>query len=429
VKIWVVQPGEPLPFDAGVPRLLRSGIVASALAGRGHEVTWWASAYNQQTAAYRGRLSSEVRVATNLHCRLLASRGYAKTVSVRRILDHRDLARDFKRLAGIAEAPDVIFCAYPPIELADACIEYAARRGIPVIVDVRDLWPDIFVRALPRTLRSIGGIGTWPFNRMAKRIFSRATAVFGITDTILDWALAKGGRKRGDLDRSFPHAYVEAALSESERNDARRWWRELGITDDGDPLFVFFGTISSHLDIEGLVGGAREMERTGVPFKIVICGSGALDGELRATTRDVESIMHAGWVDARQIWACMEMATAGLLPYKSLFDFEASIPNKPIEYMAGGLPVVSGLLQGELKHLLESERCGLSYRSGDAGDFARVLTQLATNPELATTMGLSARRVYETRFRADKVYAELCDQIERVAQAPRPTRTLEVAAS
>lgn len=429
MKIWVVQPGEPLPFDSGVPRLLRSGIVASALAKRGHEVTWWASAYNQQAARYRGPGSSEVRVGENLVCRLLASRGYSKTVSMRRILDHRDLAKDFRRLAAGAPAPDIIFCSYPPIELADACVEFAARRGIPIIVDVRDLWPDIFIRALPTPLQPLGRIGTWPFNRSANRIFSQATAVFAITDTILDWALDKGKRDRGELDHSFPHAYVETTLSAEDRDEAGRWWADRGVTEDGNPLFVFFGTISRHLDFEGLIGGAREMESRGVSFKIVICGSGALDDELRAATKEVESIVHAGWVDARQIWVCMEMATAGLLPYKSLFDFEASIPNKPIEYMAGGLPVVSGLLQGELKELLESERCGLSYRSGDGNDFARVVTQLATDAKLATAMGLAARRVYDTRFRADKVYAELCDQIERVAQEPRPARTLEVVAS
>ena len=38
-----------------------------------------------------------------------------------------------------------MFVGYPPIEIAKVMIDYCNRNRIPVLLDVKDLWPEIFV--------------------------------------------------------------------------------------------------------------------------------------------------------------------------------------------------------------------------------------------------------------------------------------------
>ena len=52
LRIWLLREGEPLPGDQR-PRLMRTGLLAEWLAGKGHEVTWWCSTFNHQSKTYR----------------------------------------------------------------------------------------------------------------------------------------------------------------------------------------------------------------------------------------------------------------------------------------------------------------------------------------------------------------------------------------
>ena len=54
--------------------------------------------------------------------------------------------------------PDLILCSYPTIELSVEAVRYGRTHGIPVVLDVRDLWPDIVLDLLPTILRSPGRV-------------------------------------------------------------------------------------------------------------------------------------------------------------------------------------------------------------------------------------------------------------------------------
>ena len=67
-----------------------------------------------------------------------------KHVGIARIINHRLLGVNFTDYASKQLQPDVIHVGNIPIELAYAVVKYAKLYSIPVIVDIRDLWPDIF---------------------------------------------------------------------------------------------------------------------------------------------------------------------------------------------------------------------------------------------------------------------------------------------
>ena len=53
---------------------------------------------------------------------------------------------------------------------------------MPVVVDIRDLWPDVFADAFPPKIRKIGHWLLAPYRTMARRACRDASAIVGPTE-------------------------------------------------------------------------------------------------------------------------------------------------------------------------------------------------------------------------------------------------------
>jgi len=111
----------------------------------------------------------------------------------------------------------------------------------------------------------------------------------------------------------------------------------------------------------------------------------------------------------------MRMSSVGLAPYRSSKDFMASIPNKSIEYLSAGLPILSSL-KGTLKELLSTNDCGITYENGDAEDLVSILVNLYDHPELIRKMSENAYALYKEKFIAEKVYNNMISHLELVCE-------------
>ena len=162
-----------------------------------------------------------------------------------------------------------------------------------------------------------------------------------------------------------PH-YADEVLT---RADAR--WAELGL-EPHHKVACFFGNLGARvLDLDTVVEAARLLMNENPDARIVMCGDYGQIDRFRSTSSGLPIVL-PGWVDGAQIQTLMRRSIVGLLPYHGRWDFVGSIPNKPIEYLSGGLPVVSGL-SGVLEELIAVEHCGLHYAGGDPRALADAL--------------------------------------------------------
>ena len=152
LNVWIVAAAEPLPMLDGGFRPFRCSLLSTALTARGHQVTWWTSDFDHMRKAPRFGEFRSIPVDDRLSLNLLPGPTYRRNISLRRVLHHHLMARRFStEAARSSPLPDVIFACLPPLELAERAVEYASSRAIPVIVDIRDLWPDLYLRAFPRS--------------------------------------------------------------------------------------------------------------------------------------------------------------------------------------------------------------------------------------------------------------------------------------
>ena len=147
MKIWLIQIGEALPVKAGI-RKLRTAYLADKLIQRGHSVLWWASAFDHFGKRWLYDHDKEVTLDQSFTIKALKGIGYKKNVSLTRYIDHRIIARKFKRFIPSAQKPDIIVASLPSYDLAYYATAFAQENSIPSLADIRDQWPDIFVEVL-----------------------------------------------------------------------------------------------------------------------------------------------------------------------------------------------------------------------------------------------------------------------------------------
>jgi glycosyltransferase involved in cell wall biosynthesis len=110
----------------------------------------------------------------------------------------------------------------------------------------------------------------------------------------------------------------------------------------------------------------------------------------------------------------MGISSAGLSPLPDRPDFHATINNKTIEYLAGGLPVISSPRQSVVARLLSDNKCGAVYDSRDFRELVDLLMKWKLDDGSVKMMAANATRLYRERFIARNVYSEMADHIERV---------------
>src|ERR1044071_732909 len=112
MNIWLLQIGEPSPFDTQ-SRKLRTATMIDHLLARGHQVVWWTSAFDHFQKRWIVRKETEQTLKEGLTVRFLKGIGYHKNVSVARYLDHRLVARQFRKRAPQLTPPDLILASSP----------------------------------------------------------------------------------------------------------------------------------------------------------------------------------------------------------------------------------------------------------------------------------------------------------------------------
>jgi glycosyltransferase involved in cell wall biosynthesis len=412
MRVWLLHIGEELPVD-GTTRLFRYGYLARALTDRGHEVLRWAPTFRHATKKFRFSSDLRVPVWDNYSIQFVHSPGYRRNAGFERLRAYRVLDRRFRELSTREAVPDLIVAAIPSLEWAAAATEYGRRHGVPVVVDVRDLWPDVFLNAFPRGTRSVGRILLGHYERAARRSCARATALSAVSPSYLEWALVKAGREKRPTDQVLPIGFEPDLVPPHLVEKQVAALREHGV-DLESPICVFSGLFERSYDLETVIEAARRLQTTGrSAAQFVFCGDGSKMAGLKRQAAGLKNVHFLGWVDAPTLQATLSISTIGLCAYTD--DALQSWPNKPFEYMANNLAVVSSL-SGDLTQLLDRHQCGLTYTAGDPRSLAKCLRELLADPPRLATMRSNAYKTWSQDYQTAEIYDRFVAQLETLPQ-------------
>jgi len=414
VKVWILQTGEPLHIDGEFVRPMRAINLANALIAVGHTVEIWSSDFFHQEKRHRFGCYEEVRISPQLQLNLLPSKGYRRNIGLGRLTDHAQLALNLRRKLRTRIAPDVTFIGYPPIETASVMSKWLKRRDSPSLLDVKDQWPEFFVKILPGFLKPVGRMALFPYFLMASRTFRRVTGISSMASGFLDWSLANAKRPRGESDGVFALTSPEADISVAQHNAARLWWDQNGVFEDDTARFCFVGSQSTAFDFETVIRAAENLTINKVDCEIVICGDGEMSASLAKRVQFVGNVRIVGWIDRPKIEVLAERSIAALAPYRNVQNFSLNIPNKVLDAFSLGIPLVTPL-SGEVARLISEHYVGKIYEEGNSDSLAECLQQMIDDEDGTRLMGENAKELYESEFSYKLVYTRLVKHLELLA--------------
>ena len=410
--IWLVKIGETLPDKNKNVRLLRTGILAKMFSDQGHNVVWWSSTFDHFKKKHIYDYDTDINININYKLRLIKGYGYKKNVSFERILDHKIIAYNFKKkIYQETIKPDIILCSYPTSELAYNCIKYGKENNIPVIIDIRDLWPDIFFHELfPNFLKKhLLNIFNF-FNNKHKYVFENATALIGITEKILNWGLVYAKRSKTKYDKVFHLSYNKSEIPITFKKN--KSLIDKGLNIQNNIIYVcLIGTISKFkFDLNPVIYAANRLNQIESNIHFIICGEGEGLEWMKSKTKELKNINYLGWIDKSEINYILNYAHIGLAPYNNSFTYNTSIPSKISEYLAYGLPILSGL-KGELENFIKKHKSGYFYRNGE--DLYNILYKISKNNKELNYFKNKNNLLFKKNFDTKRVYKKYVDYICR----------------
>jgi glycosyltransferase involved in cell wall biosynthesis len=434
LRCWIITVGEPLlrPGNAG-GRLLRSGLLAREWVAAGHEATWWTGSFDHTSKSFwpeaQHGSSADADASTSVvvegvAIRFLRSSGYASNVSFARLRDHALAARSFSQQAATLPRPDVILCSLPTLELCEAAVRFARERGIPIALDIRDLWPDVFLTAagpglnpLIRPLvRALIALATTPYRRMARRSLKRADAIVACSPGYLKWGLSHAQRAVQPADAVFALGNVAPRAP-----DLTSLTPELqALVRSHKRIIMFAGVFGHSYDLATPIEAARLLlGQTSAPSDVLwlFAGKGDHSAALQARAAGLPNVVFTGWLESAALNALLHHAWLGLAAYHD--HALQSLPNKPFDYLSHGVPLLNSLT-GELSELVAEKSLGWNYRSGDAAGLAALVQRLQTAdaaPEVAAAAA-RGKALFAVEYDAAVIYPRFVKYLEALAGKP-----------
>ncbi len=406
MNVWLIQTGETLPLANDV-RQMRTGMLADELLRRGHTVRWWGSAFDHFKKEWVCSRDSVIEASDRLTIHCLKGNGYRRNVSLARFVDHRRISWKFRPATVGLAPPDIIVAASPAYDLAYAAARYAADRQVPILVDIRDPWPDIFLHGVPAVARPAARALLATEFRMMGALCRYATGLIAVTSTFLTMGLHYARRSRQWQDRVFYLGYRApgALLAESEALGAIR------ARCSGKFVVVFVGTFGEYHDPAILLDVAGQLASRNIMF--VIAGDGQNRAAFQRRAQSLPNVILPGWLGQADIDSLLQFSHVGVCPTSHDIDL---FPNKAFLYLSAGMPVISAFV-GDLKESIERFRIGRNYAPGDTAALRDHIVSLAEDSDLYRQIAENARRHFAREFDARVIYQDYADHIESLRGA------------
>ncbi|HEX8229137.1 MAG TPA: glycosyltransferase family 4 protein [Chloroflexia bacterium] len=352
------------------------------LASQGHHVTVITEVPNHPSGIippeYRGRLSERQGEHGVDVFRLWVWTSPEKTFATRMrfYLSYMGMAA----LAGslLRGRYDLVYATSPPLFVGVAGMLASALRRVPLVFEVRDLWPESAV-ALGELSNPKAVAAAEVLERL---LYARASRIVTVTQGIRSRLMARGiAAEKLSL---IPNG-ANTELFRRDPKGAERLRRELRLEDAFVVLYAGVHGIAQGL--ENVLEAAKLLQDK-PQIQFVMLGEGPRKAALaqQCEALGLTNLRMLPEVPAASMPAYLSMANCAIVPLKDEPVFYGALPSKMFEAWACGTPVVLSVA-GEAVEVLNEAGGGLAVPPEDSHALARAIEELCSEPAKARGLG------------------------------------------
>jgi glycosyltransferase involved in cell wall biosynthesis len=294
------------------------------------------------------------------------------------------------RAAGLEQ--DVVFATSTPLTVAIPAAYAAYRRRVPMVFEVRDLWPEVPI--------ALGALRSPVMRRLAWALeawaYRRSSHVIALSDSMAD-----------SIRRRFPDTRITVVpngCDVARFADADRLGKELrnDLPWLGQrPLVLYAGTLGLVNGVGYLVRAAAILQKSDPDIRIAIVGAGREEAELRALATRLgvldRNLFMLGAVPKSKVvgyFGACDLAVSTVIENPTL---QGDAANKVFDALAAGRPV--GLNHGgALTDLICRSGAGLMLPPSDHAGAADAIARFLRDPSSVQSARIAAGSLATTRF-------------------------------
>lgn len=296
---------------------------------------------------------------------------------------------------------DVIFATSTPLTIAIPAIYAARRRRVPMVFEVRDLWPEapIAVGALqnPLLIRCARWLERWAYKN--------ATYVVALAPRFREGVVACG----------YPRSRVKVIFNGADVAvfDVQQQQSCLPPELVGLPTICYTGTIGLVNEVHRIVDIA-ERTRHHSDLVFVVAGDGREAASLTAYAQERGvlglNFVMLGQLPKAAIPELLARATAAIGTASADPRLHPDAMNKIADYLAAGKPIFCAF-EGWLSSLVCDQGAGV-YLPRDPDLAAQILLEHINNQEWLSGASEAARELAKTKFNYDLLVEDLEEVLE-----------------
>lgn len=298
---------------------------------------------------------------------------------------------------------DVIYATSAPLTIAIPGVHAAKKQKIPLVFEVRDLWPEAPIQ--------MGKLNNPILRFIAKRLelyaYRNSEKVVGLSPGMVEGIRACGIDSSNvemipnssDLER-FAHI---STVSEEHKS-------KYGV--DGKFVFSYCGTMGEAnglhfvLDCAGIL---KDRGDSSISFLLVGDGKERPSLESRIISEGLSNVVLHDPVTKEEVVEVFEASDVCMTIFKNVPILRTCSPNKLFDALAAGRPILTNM-PGWLGDIAENDETGCLVEPDNPNDFADKVQWMSTHSEELRQYSTNARKIAAERFDRD-VLAKKQEQV------------------
>jgi glycosyltransferase involved in cell wall biosynthesis len=301
---------------------------------------------------------------------------------------------------------DMILVTSPPLHAGVTALFLAWWKRIPIIMEVRDLWPESAIDTGILKSKFLIRLSFW----FESLLYRKSKLINVLTPAFREVLI---NRKKINAEKiiEIPNA-ADFRLSELQMIDFNReeFRKELGLNDRFVIIYVGAHGIANCL--EQILQTADILIDTNAFFLLIGSGGEKESLIVEAQRLQLNNVRFIDPVAKADIFKYILASDAGTSVLKNAETFKTVYSNKTFDYFACKRPVLMAI-DGVSRKLVEQANAGIFVKPENPEDFALKIMTLMNNPELCQQLGVNgyyfAKKHFDRKILAQKYLQHLLD--------------------